>query len=58
MSLIKFGKLNGDNCYDGGECTNLTITCPDELDNKNMLHQLKYQTKKYPPNLHDFSSLI
>ena len=42
MYLVKFGKLNGDNCYDGGECTNLTITCPDELDNKNMLHQLKY----------------
>ena len=35
MSLIKFGTLNGDDCYNGGECQDLMLTCPEELDNKN-----------------------
>ena len=33
MSLIKFGTLNGDDCYDCGECKDLMLTCPEELDN-------------------------
>ena len=36
MSLIKFGKLNSDDCYDDSECNDSMIICPEELDNKNM----------------------
>jgi len=40
MSLIKCGKLNGDDRYDNGECKDSMHMCPEELDNKNMLHYL------------------
>ena len=42
MSLFKFDTLNDDNCYDGGECKYFMLTCPEELDKKIMLLQLKY----------------
>ena len=40
MSLIKCGKLNGDDRYDNGECKDSMHMCPEELDDKNMLHYL------------------